>query len=125
MILELNNKNQLNVITVNGSSRFFQGQNRDSLEIQVAKTETTFDELDNLFANNENTSKIKLMNENQEFIYNDYTLRVEMSLKPIVISQSTSTEQEVTEERYSIVLAQKTYIEKQLDLILASKTQTT
>ncbi|MFZ2538161.1 MAG: hypothetical protein WAX04_04600 [Oscillospiraceae bacterium] len=118
MTIRLTNGVEIQAITVNGTTRHFQGQIRDSLEIQLAKDTKSFDELDLLFADSNNTKVIKLIDGETEYIHDNYTLRVEMSLKPVVITNATSTTAEVTEERYSIILAQKTYIELQLDAIL-------
>lgn len=43
-----------------------------------------------------------------------------MSLTPVVVEPATSTTPEVTEERYSIVMAQQTYTEKLIEQLLGT-----
>ncbi|MDF2857963.1 MAG: hypothetical protein K0Q87_3814 [Neobacillus sp.] len=40
-----------------------------------------------------------------------------MNLAPVVITPATSTDSEVTEERYSVVMAQKSYAELQQEAL--------
>lgn len=127
MKIKLNDNTELNVILVNGKSVYHQGANRDSLEFVFKKGDYAFDELDSLFADAEKTRKIIIQDTatttdaegNQaelptEHIYDNYSLRVSMEMKPIVITPETSTEQEVTEERVMVTMAQLTLIEKRL-----------
>lgn len=119
MRLTLNNNTELDIIVANGGSRYYQGENRDSLEFQLAKTiPQTFEELDELFSNPNNTSKITLSEGETSYIHDNYTLKVQTALIPVVIMPATDTEPEVIEERYSIVMAQKTYKEIQLESLI-------
>ncbi len=119
MKLTLNNGTELDIIVANGSSRYFQGENRDSLEFQLSKSiPQTFEELDELFSNPSNTSKITLSEGETSYIHDNYTLKVQMALMPVVIMPATDTEPEVVEERYSIIMAQKTYKEIQLESLI-------
>lgn len=112
----LSNGTELDAIVVNGSSRHFQGASRDSLEFQFAKTiPQTFDELDTLFSNSLNTSKITLVSDTASYIHDNYSLKVQMALIPVVIAVATDTTPEVVEERYSVVMARKTYSELQME----------
>jgi hypothetical protein len=125
MELTLNNGTEWNVVAVNGQTRNFQGTNRDALEFQFAKTiPQTFEDLDMIFANPENTKRITLQNEKGSFLYENYTLRVSMSLIPVIIS-TDPTGPEVTEERYSIIMAQKSYMELQVESLQAAVTAIT
>lgn len=106
----------LDVVLINGQTRYFQGANRDSLEFQLAKTiPQTFEELDELFSNQDNTAKMTLANDESSYIHDNYTLKVQMALIPVVIMPATDTEPEITEERYSVIMAQKTYSEMQME----------
>lgn len=119
MRLTLNNGTELDIIIANGSSRYHQGENRDSLEFQLSKSiPQTFEELDELFSNPSNTSKITLSEGETSYIHDNYTLKVQMALIPVVITPATDTEPEITEERYSIIMAQKTYKEIQLESLI-------
>lgn len=113
MIIKLNNGTELEAIQVNGQTRYFQEANRDSLEFQFAKTAVTFEQLDTLFAESENTKRIVLQNGEENYLHENYSLRVSLSLAPVIIDPATSTEPAVTEERYSVVMAQKSYAEMQ------------
>lgn len=115
MQITLNNGTTLNAITVNGSTRHFQGESRSSLEFQFAKEEVNFEQLDALFGDPENTKRITLQQGEETYLHENYILRVSLSLSPVVVTPATDTEPEVTEERYSIVMAQKTYKELQLE----------
>lgn len=127
MKIKLNDNTELNVIQINGKPMYFQGQNRDGLEFVFKKGDYSFDQLDALFADLTKTSKITVIglemqtNENGEqietpvqYIYDNYSLRVSMEMKPVVISPATSTEAEVTEERVIVTMAQLTLIERKL-----------
>lgn len=119
MIIKLNNGTELQGIVANGSTRHFQGANRDSIEFQLPKTlPITFDELDALFSNSSNTSKIKIATDTAEYIHDNYSLKVSIGLIPVVIQSATDTQEEVVEERYSVVMAQKTYKEIQMDSLV-------
>ncbi len=125
--IKLNDNTKLNVIMINGNKIYHQGQNRDCLEFVLKKGDYAFDELDKLFADSAKTGRITVIgsemqtNEKGEqtetpvqYIYDNYSLRVSMEMKPVMITPATSTEAEVTEERIMITMAQLTYIEKQL-----------
>ena len=119
MIIKLKNGTELQGIVANGSTRHFQGANRDSIEFQLPKTlPITFDELDGLFSNSWNTSKIKIATDTAEYIHDNYSLKVSIGLIPVVIQAATDTQEEVVEERYSVVMAQKTYKEIQMDSLV-------
>lgn len=121
MIVKLINKKELEAIQVNGSTRHFQSANRDSLEFQFSKTiPETFEELDTIFSDSKNTSKITLSDEVSQYIHDNYTLKVQMALIPVVITPAADESPEITEERYSIVMAQKTYQELQMEELQAT-----
>lgn len=111
----LNNRTELEAIQVNGQSQYFQGANRDSLEFQFPKDAVTFEQLDILFSEPENTKRIALQQGEETYLHENYTLRVSMGLAPVVITPASGTVPEVTEERYSAIMAQKTYAELQLE----------
>jgi len=143
MIIKLNDNTELEAIQVNGQRGFlqggnrinsqicyFQGANRDSLEFHFAKTAVTFEQLDSLFAEQENTKRIiiqgPVLGEDGEYIFDgqgnyllqdylheNYTLRVSIGLIFWVVTPETPTDPAVIEERYSVVMAQKSYAELQ------------
>ena len=129
MKIKLMNIAEKEVLSVNGSLRYFQGSNRDSLEFIFSKQD--MGALDVAFSK-ENCKQIKIIAEvevfdsetqemkmvEQETIYNDYCLRVSMGLAPVVVTPATSDAMEVTEERITIVMAQQTYMEKLIEQLL-------
>jgi hypothetical protein len=115
MQITLNNGATLDALVVNGSKRHFQGESRDSLEIQFAKEAVSFEQLDSLFGEPENTKRIILQQGDEMYLHENYILRVSLSLSPVVVTPATDTDPEVTEERYSVVMAQKTYKEMQIE----------
>ncbi|MHC1723033.1 MAG: hypothetical protein AB9836_07525 [Aminipila sp.] len=123
--IKLNDNTELNVIQINGQSTYFQGANRDSLEFVFKKGDYPFDQLDSLFASTAKTSKITVTDTETtigadgkpvttQHVYDNYSLRISMEMKPVVITPATSTEAEVTEERVMVTMGQLTLIEKKL-----------
>ena len=113
----LNNGTELDAIVVNGSSRHFQGANRDSLEFQFASNSVTFEQLDTLFAQENNTNRIALQNGEISYLHENYSLRVSMGFAPVVSAIATDTAPEIIENRFTVVMAQKTYKEIQSDAL--------
>ena len=102
---------------------YFQGANRDSLEFVFSKNAYPFETLEAIFADKAKIKKITLEEIRDpfsvsNFIYDDYLLRVSMSLVPVSVSPATSDAPEQFEERIFVVLARQTYMEKQLEAIL-------
>jgi len=117
----LNNGTELTAEVVNGSTRHFQGASRDSLEFQFLKAiPQTFGELDTLFSNSENTSKVTLDNNGTAYVHDNYTLKVSMGLIPVEIAKATDTTDAIFEERYTVVMAQKTYAEMEIEALQKS-----
>lgn len=108
----------LECIQVNGRKQYYQGAERYTLEFVFAKA-AGFDALDAAFADEEKTASITTINDvdadNPEIgVYNGYTLRMSMRMEPVVIAPGTMDAPAVTEERIMVVMAQLTYIERQL-----------
>ncbi|MDD4565739.1 MAG: hypothetical protein PHE79_09745 [Eubacteriales bacterium] len=122
--ITLSNGTTIDVVQINGQSRFFQGANRDTLEFHFVKSGNSFDNLDALFTAT-NTARIIVSGEPvpdgnggvtiPQYFYDDYSLRAGMALIPIVVTPADGTNPEVTEERYTVTMAQKTYTEKQME----------
>ena len=115
MQIKMNNETTLEAMAVNGASRYFQGANRDSLEIQLEKGKYTLESLDALTGKPENTKRVTILDGESEYIHDNYTLRAELSVRPVVVTENTSGAPAESEERVSIVLAQKTYAELELE----------
>lgn len=113
----LNNGTELTAEVVNGSSRHFQGASRDSLEFQFANASVTFEQLDTLFSQEANTNRITLVNGETSYLHENYSLRVSVGFAPVVIAIATDTTPEVVENRFTVVMAQKTYKEIQANAL--------
>lgn len=109
----------LTVLALNGQSINFQGANRDGIEIQIAKDAVAFDALDKLTADPANLKKLTTIDGEKQSVLDNYSLRVSLSLKPVVTAAATSTTPEQTEDRLVVTLAQKTYSEIELEALKA------
>lgn len=114
MQVKFNDGTVLDALAVNGKSVYFQGAQRDSLEIQIAKTAATFDALDTLTGSAANTGKLRLIDGEQQYVHDNYSIRTELALKPVVVTPATGSDPAVTEDRLVVTLAQLTYTELQL-----------
>jgi hypothetical protein len=114
MKIILNNGTELVPILINGYRKYIQGINRDCLEFYFASN-VTFAQLDELFGDPINTSKIILQDSSESYLHENYTIRDALKYVPFVLSEATDTTPEVAEMRFSVVMAQKTYVETQID----------
>lgn len=114
MEIKLADGRTLEALVINGHNIVHQNASRDSLEFVFSKSAYSLEEIDRIFQP-ENTEQILIGEEN---LYQDYTLRVRLSLVPVVVSPSTPDTPEVVEERIEVVMAQKTYLEKQIERLL-------
>jgi hypothetical protein len=114
MQIEFNDGTALDVLSVSGKSTYHQGAQRDALEIQIAKSTTTFDALDTLTGSSSNTGKLTVIDGDKQYEYDNYSIRTEFALKPVTITEATPTTAAVTEDRLCVTLAQLTYAELQI-----------
>lgn len=118
MQIKFADETTLDCIQVNGKTQYYQGATRDTLEFVFAKS-AGFDALDVAFADEAKTASITITNDTdpdnpESWVYDSYTLRMSMRMEPVVITPGTSDAPAVTEERITVVMAQLTYIERQL-----------
>jgi hypothetical protein len=129
------------IITVNGqeftgevfgSRQLIQNSHRDTLTIKVEAT-GSFDAFLSSFANpteiaitdtkvvvdryDEETGEPIMKEVTETVIYNDYTLVFKRAIENEVVSPETPDSPAQTKDVYVIGLAQKTYIEKQIELL--------
>lgn len=97
----------------NGRKIYHQSAERDSLEFVFEKGKYTVEELDQIFSNTELTKKIILKDGKEEFVHDDYRLKISIKLEAVE-TQGNTNEQMVTEERVTVTMAQLTFIEKKL-----------
>ncbi len=109
MKLKTKQRNRARHYSCQRKFKVFSGCKQGFLEFQFAKTiPQTFEELDELFSNPDNTSKITLNEGETSYIHDNYTLKVQMALIPVIVTPATDSSPEVVEERYSFIMEQKT-----------------
>lgn len=117
MQIILNNGTVLYPIVVTGEKRYIQGANRDVLTFVFS--DASMDELDSLFSE-ENCKSIRIIgDDDSEGIYKNYTIRQSITKKNEVVEEETSETPEKLESRIHVAVAQKSYTERQLELLLA------
>ena len=114
MQLKFSDGTTLDVLAVKGNPTYFQGAQRDALEIQIGKSKTTFDALDKLTGDPAKTVKLTIIDGDKQYQHDNYSLRVSLALKPVVTAEATADTPEQTEDRLCVTLAQKTYQELQI-----------
>lgn len=82
---------------------YFQGIERNTLEIFIPGSSKTFDEIDRLFQP-ANLQAITIIDDNGQYQYSDYILRVSLSLKPVMFQADTEVK---TENQFVIMIAQQ------------------
>ncbi|MVB11090.1 hypothetical protein CAFE_17920 [Caprobacter fermentans] len=98
-------------LTANEKSVYAQGTQRKAIEIQVDKAQ--FDVLNAATSDSSKTAEITISDESGSYVHNNYCIRAEMALKPVMVTPSTDTAAEADEERACVTLAQLTYLEVQ------------
>ena len=112
MTIKLANGTELNPIMTTGGSRFVQGATRDALTF-VFPAETSLDELDGIFTA-ENCETIAITEGENEYVHNNYAIRVELKREPVEVVPATDTAEAVIENRAMVTMAQRTYTETRM-----------
>lgn len=114
----LENGTELTPILVTGTQIHVQGAKRDSLTFVFPASEG-IDTIDTVFSETDCES-IKIYDDNgAENIYKYYTIRTKLEKALVEIVPATPEKEAVMEERISVTMAQRTYIENQLALLSA------
>lgn len=107
----------LAVSNIKGDGIYYQGAQRDSLEIQIAKGAITFDAQDTLTVDSTKTDRLTIVTQDGEAetraVCDHYVIRTALMLKPVEITPATADAPAVTEDRLCVTLAQLTYAEVQ------------
>ncbi|MDU6348323.1 MAG: hypothetical protein E6593_16460 [Clostridium sp.] len=105
------------VANIIGRDAYFQGAQRDSLEMQIAKGIISFDALDALTADSAKTDRLTIVTQDGDTgtqgVCNHYVIRTALTLKPVEIIAATADTPAVTEDRLCVTLVQLTYTEVQ------------
>jgi len=113
MKIVLTNGTELNPILVTGAKRDVQGAMRDTLSF-VFPASQSMEDLDALFSAT-NCEKITIVeDEETSHIHNGYTVRAELKKATVVTSPATVETAAVTEERITVSMSQRTYVESQM-----------
>lgn len=112
MKIILSNGVELHPITAIGASDFIQGASRDVLSF-VFPAEASMDELDAIFTA-ENCETITVVEGVNEHIHKAYTIRVELKRNPVEVAPATESTEAVYENRVTVSMAQRTYLESQM-----------
>lgn len=118
----LSNEVELTPILVTGSPRYFQDANRDTLSFIFPATEDMA-ALDEAFSV-ENCESITIVGDDgSENIHKGYTIRAELSKAPVEVIPATAEAAAVYEDRITVSMAQRTYMESQLAAMQAAMAQ--
>lgn len=113
MKIILNNDIELSPLVVIGETKYIQGENRDTLNFVFSATENMVS-LDEAFiaSNCENITIIG--DDNSEAIHKGYTIRAGLKKESVEVSNGTESEAPVYEDRITVSMSQRTYMESQL-----------
>lgn len=114
MKIILTNGTELEPILVTGAKKNIQGANRDTLTFIFSANENMV-ELDRHFSAENCENIIIVENNGDEYIHCGYTIRAELSKKSVEVVAATESVEAVYEDRITVSMAQRTYIESQLN----------
>ena len=113
MKIILANGTELNPILVKGAHTYAQGAKRDKLSFIFPGTES-MSALDEAFTENACESIRIMGDDGSESIYKGYTIRAEIKKSKIVIKPATAESNAVLEDRITVAMAQRTYMETRM-----------
>lgn len=96
------------------TEQYYNGSNRRTLTFECAVGAISIDALNALLSDENNTKVIELSNGEVTNIYDGYVLKLEVGVKPILVSAETPDSVAVYEDRLVFKLGKRTYIEEQL-----------
>ena len=126
MKITLANGTELTPIIVTGGGKFISGQKRDTLNFIFSES-ADLDELDALFTD-ANCEKITLYETvanddgtttETEHIHTGYTIRAGLYRAPMVVEAATDTTEAVVENRVTVSMALRSYVEYSLNALSA------
>ena len=112
MKIILSNGVELHPITAVGKHDFIKGASRDVLSFVFPPT-ASMDELDAIFTE-ENCETITVVEGENKHIHKAYTIRAELKRKPVEVAPATASTEAVYENRVTVAMAQRTYLESQM-----------
>ena len=113
MKIILTNGTELNPIMITGGPRHFQGASRDTLSF-IFSADVSMTSLDEAFTAAACEKITIIGDDGSENIHTGYTIRAELSKAPVEVSPATADSAAVYEDRITVSMAQRTYMESQL-----------
>lgn len=110
MKIILNNGLELEPMFVVGERRYVQRESRDTLTF-VFPSNAGLEDLDAAFTADDCEHIRIVESENASYIHNGYTIRAELSLKPVQVVEPTDETEAVYEDRIFVSMAQRTDME--------------
>ena len=119
MKIRLANGSELTPVSITGGPRYVQGQSRDTLNFIFPASES-METLDAVFSA-DNCETITIQEDSgTENIHKAYTVRAALGKEPVEVTPATAEAPAVYEERITVSMAQRTYIETQLAMLQAA-----
>ena len=119
MKIRLTDGMELVPVAVTGGPRYVQGQSRDTLNFVFPASES-METLDAAFSA-ANCETITIQEDSgTENIHKAYTVRAALGKEPVEVTPATAEAPAVYEERITVSMAQRTYIETQLAMLQAA-----
>lgn len=119
MKIRLTDGMELVPVAVTGGPRYVQGQSRDTLNFVFPASES-METLDAAFSA-ANCETITIQEDSgTENIHKAYTVRAALGKEPVEVTPVTAEAPAVYEERITVSMAQRTYIETQLAMLQAA-----
>lgn len=119
MKIRLTDGMELVPVAVTGGPRYVQGQTRDTLNFIFPASES-METLDAAFSA-ANCETITIQEDSgTENIHKAYTVRAALGKEPVEVTPATAEAPVVYEERITVSMAQRTYIETQLAMLQAA-----
>lgn len=114
----LADKTELTALEVSGATQYIQGSNRDALTFVFAASEG-MEAMDAAFSP-DNCETITIRDGSEEYTHSGYTVRGSLSKAPVLVTPETADAPAVYEDRITVTMGQRTYVETLLAQIMAA-----
>lgn len=114
----LADKTELTALEVSGATQYIQGSNRDALTFVFAASEG-MEAMDAAFSP-DNCEIITIRDGSEEYTHSGYTVRGGLSKAPVLVMPETADAPAVYEDRITVTMGQRTYVETLLAQIMAA-----
>ena len=114
----LADRTELTALEVSGATQYIQGSNRDALTFVFAASEG-MEAMDAAFSP-DNCETITIRDGSEEYTHSGYTVRGSLSKAPVLVTPETADAPAVYEDRITVTMGQRTYVETLLAQIMAA-----